>query len=159
MDDSGVRLLRKSSPACNREWEEGKTEKDMASRESGRFPQQRQPTQPGKEHLMDPIPQAINPIIALPPSFLDRRAVCLCFANEGATVAFTYLKNLEEKDADDTLRMLLHAKDEDAQNPIAVAADLGYDRNCKRVVEEIVSLSKNRYTCQQRSRAAPDQEP
>lgn len=67
------------------------------------------------------------------------RAVCHCFAQEGATVAFTYVKAQEDKDAQDTLHMLKKAKTCDAKEPMAIAADLGYDNNCKRVVDEVVN--------------------
>lgn len=66
------------------------------------------------------------------------RAVCLIFAKEGATVAFTYVKVVEDRDKDDTLKMLLEAKTSDAQEPLAIAADIGYDENCKQVVELVV---------------------
>ena len=67
------------------------------------------------------------------------RAVCHCFAQEGATVAFTYVKAQEDKDGQDTLHMLKKAKTSDAKEPMAIAADLGYDDNCKRVVDEVVN--------------------
>ncbi|KAG8363806.1 hypothetical protein BUALT_Bualt19G0060600 [Buddleja alternifolia] len=67
------------------------------------------------------------------------RAVCHCFALEGATVAFTYVKGQEDKDANDTLGMLRQAKHSDAKDPTAVPTDLGYDENCKRVVDEVVN--------------------
>lgn len=67
------------------------------------------------------------------------RAVGHCFALEGATVAFTYVKDQEEKDAKDTLGMLMKAKHHDAKDPIAIPTDLGFDENCKRVVDEVVS--------------------
>lgn len=66
------------------------------------------------------------------------RAVCLSFAKEGATVAFTYVKGHEDKDKDDTLKMLLEAKTSDAEDPLAIAADIGYEENCKQVVELVV---------------------
>jgi NAD(P)-dependent dehydrogenase (short-subunit alcohol dehydrogenase family) len=66
------------------------------------------------------------------------RAVCLIFAKEGATVAFTYVKGVEDRDKDDTLKMLLEAKTSDAEEPLAIAADIGYDENCKQVVEFVV---------------------
>lgn len=65
------------------------------------------------------------------------RAVCHYFAQEGATVAFTYVKGQEDKDALDTLEMIKQVKTSDAKDPIAVAADLGFDENCRRVVEEV----------------------
>lgn len=71
------------------------------------------------------------------------RAVCNLFALEGATVGFTYVKGHEDKDARDTLEMIKRAKTSDAKDPMAVPADLGYDENCKRVVDEVV----NAYGC------------
>lgn len=70
------------------------------------------------------------------------RAVCHCFALEGATLAFTYVSGQEDKDAKDTLEMLREAKKSsgsDAKDPIAIAADLGFDKNCKMVVDQVVS--------------------
>lgn len=67
------------------------------------------------------------------------RAVCHCFALEGASVAFTYVKKQEEKDAGDTLEILRECQAPDAKQPIAVGADLGFDDDCKRVVEEVVA--------------------
>lgn len=66
------------------------------------------------------------------------RAVCYAFALEGATVAFTYVAEREEKDAEDTLRMIKDVKASDAKDPMAIAADLGYDENCKMVVDEVI---------------------
>ncbi|KAK2997618.1 hypothetical protein RJ639_015498 [Escallonia herrerae] len=65
------------------------------------------------------------------------RAVCHCFAMEGATVAFTFVKGHEDRDAQDTLQMLRRAKGNDAKDPITIAADLGFDDNCKRAVDEV----------------------
>lgn len=67
------------------------------------------------------------------------RAVCYLYALEGATVAFTYVKVQEDRDAQETLQMIRKAKRDDAKEPIAIAADLGYDDNCRRVVEEVVA--------------------
>lgn len=67
------------------------------------------------------------------------RAVCHCFALEGATVAFTFVKAQEDKDAQDTLQIIKKAKTSDAKEPMAIAADLGFDENCKRVVDEVVN--------------------
>lgn len=66
------------------------------------------------------------------------RAVCISFAKEGATVAFTYVKGQEDKDKDDTLRMLMESKTGDADDPMAIASDLGYDDNCKQVVDLVI---------------------
>ena len=67
------------------------------------------------------------------------RAVCNLFALEGATVAFTYVKGDEDKDAKDTLEMINNAKTADAKDPMAIPADLGFDENCKKVVDEVVN--------------------
>lgn len=67
------------------------------------------------------------------------RAVCYSFALEGATVAFTYVKSQEDKDAQDTLQILKKDKSADAKDPMAIPADLGFDENCKKVVDEVVN--------------------
>lgn len=113
------------------------------------FPPQTQQQQPGKEHAMDPTPQAAShnykaanklqgkvALVAGGDSGIGR-AVCLCFALEGATVAFTYVKPQEEKDANDTLRLLKQANS--TKDPLAIPADLGFEENCKKVVEEVVA--------------------
>ncbi|XWS58214.1 hypothetical protein CRYUN_Cryun08bG0015400 [Craigia yunnanensis] len=123
----------------------------MASDGQQQFPPQKQDTQPGKEHVMNPIPQFTNPDYKPSNKLQGKvalvtggdsgigRAVCLCFAREGATVAFTYVKSQEDKDAEDTLQMLRKDKTPDAKDPMAISADLGFDKNCKRVVDEVVN--------------------
>ncbi|KAL1372649.1 hypothetical protein HN51_002764 [Arachis hypogaea] len=121
----------------------------MASKDV-KFPPQSQETQPGKEYIMNPIPQAISPDYKPSNKLWGKvalvtggdsgigRAVCVCFAKEGATVAFTYVKGHEDRDKDDTLKMLLESKTSDAQDPLAIAADIGFDENCKQVVDHVV---------------------
>lgn len=67
------------------------------------------------------------------------RAVSHCFAMEGATVAFTYVKGQEDKDARDTLHVLKDSKTPEALDPMAIPADLGFDNNCKSVVDQVVN--------------------
>ncbi|XP_050224655.1 glucose and ribitol dehydrogenase-like [Mercurialis annua] len=123
----------------------------MAAGDGTKFPPQKQETQPGKEHEMDPIP-SYAPLSDYKPS--DKlqgmvalvtggdsgigRSVCHFFALEGATVAFTYVNKQEDKDAAETLELLRKSKGGDAKEPMAIAMDLGFDENCKKVVDEVV---------------------
>ncbi|KAK4378983.1 hypothetical protein RND71_000845 [Anisodus tanguticus] len=46
--------------------------------------------------------------------------------------------DLKKKTVPKTLELLRQAKAADAKDPMAVAADLGFDDNCKKVVDEVV---------------------
>ncbi|KAL9352795.1 hypothetical protein Peur_055475 [Populus x canadensis] len=119
--------------------------------EQFRFPLQTRPQQPGKEYLMHPLPQAKNPkyqpsnklhgkvaLVTGGDSGIGR-SVCYHFALEGATVAFTYVEGIEDRDKDETLKKLLKAKSNDAKEPIAIATDVKFEENCKKVVDQVVS--------------------
>ncbi|KAF3454455.1 hypothetical protein FNV43_RR04902 [Rhamnella rubrinervis] len=115
------------------------------------FPRQKQDTQPGKEHVMDPNPQYTSPDYKPSNKLQGKialvtggdsgigRSVCHLFALEGATVALTYVKGQEDRDAEDTLQIVKDSKTPDAKDPIAISADLGFDENCKKVVDEVVN--------------------
>ncbi|XP_054786495.1 NADPH-dependent aldehyde reductase 1, chloroplastic-like isoform X2 [Prosopis cineraria] len=121
----------------------------MASDEQ-KFPPQSQQTHPGQEHVMDPTPQSMIPDYKPSNKLRGKvalvtggdsgigRAVCISFAKEGATVAFTYVKGLEDKDKDDTLQILLQCQTADAKEPMAIASDIGYEENCRQVVDVVV---------------------
>ncbi|XP_021861350.1 glucose and ribitol dehydrogenase [Spinacia oleracea] len=122
----------------------------MAS-EDQKFPAQSQETQPGKQYLMNPLPISVNPnykpsnklhgkvaLVTGGDSGIGR-AVCYYFALEGATVAFTYVKGPEDKDAEDALELIRKAKVSNAHEPIAIPVDLRGEQNCKEVVEKVVS--------------------
>ncbi|CAI0466271.1 unnamed protein product [Linum tenue] len=64
------------------------------------------------------------------------RSVCLHFAMEGATVGFTYVKGIEDVDKDETIKLIKQLKPPSSKDPIAIQADLGYESECQRVVDE-----------------------
>ncbi|KAL9237611.1 hypothetical protein vseg_012138 [Gypsophila vaccaria] len=115
-----------------------------------KFPPQHQGTQPGKQYLMNPIPITVNPnykgsdklrgkvaLITGGDSGIGR-AVGYLYALEGATVAFTYVKGPEDKDAADALKLIREAKTSDAGDPIAIPTDLRSEENCKRVIDQVI---------------------
>ncbi|KAE8678162.1 Glucose and ribitol dehydrogenase-like protein [Hibiscus syriacus] len=121
----------------------------MSSDGKQQQPPQKQDSQPGKEHVMNPVPHFSSPDYKPSNKLQGKvalvtggdsgigRSVCILFAKEGATVAFTYVKGQEDKDAKDTLEMLKKEKTADAKDPMAVPTDLGFDENCKKVVNDV----------------------
>ncbi|KAJ0488398.1 putative short-chain dehydrogenase/reductase SDR, NAD(P)-binding domain superfamily [Helianthus annuus] len=116
-----------------------------------RFPPQYQDSQPGKEYLMNPLPQFSNPnykpsgklhgkvaLVTGGDSGIGR-SVCYHFALEGATVAFTYVKNVEDIDANDMLKITNESRVKGSGDPIAIPTDLRYDKNCKDVVDDVIA--------------------
>ncbi|XVF59358.1 hypothetical protein PTKIN_Ptkin07bG0269200 [Pterospermum kingtungense] len=117
-----------------------------------KFPPQQQKTQPGKQYLMVPPPQSINPAYKPTNKLQGKvalvtggdsgigRSVCYHFALEGANVALTYVEGQEDVDKNDTLQLLQEAMtcDGDTKEAIAIAADLRYEENCRRVVDAVV---------------------
>ncbi|XP_024366286.1 NADPH-dependent aldehyde reductase 1, chloroplastic [Physcomitrium patens] len=115
-------------------------------------PAQEQSQHPGEEHLMDPVPRhhgtnykaagKLKGKIALVTGGDSGigRAVGVLFTREGATVAFTYVKGAEEKDAVDTINLLKQYKAEGGGEgePLAIPCDLGFDEQCKKVVDKVV---------------------
>lgn len=117
-------------------------------------PAQHQDTQPGKQYLMHPLPISVNPHYAPSNKLRGKvalvtggdsgigRAVCYFYSLEGATVAFTYVKGDEDRDAEDALTLIRQAKTADAGEPLAIPTDLRSEANCKEVVEKVVSQFK-----------------
>lgn len=115
------------------------------------FPPQKQDSPLGKEYLMHPRPQFATKDYTPSNKLQGKvalvtggdsgigRAVCNYFALEGATVAFTYMEGPEDIDAKDTLEILRKAKTPDAKDPMATTGDLGFEDNCRRVVDEVVN--------------------
>ena len=115
------------------------------------FPPQHQDMQPGLEYLMVPRPVSVAPsyrptgklkgMVALVTGGDSGigRAVGYHFALEGATVVFTYVSPREDIDADETLEKLNEYTACDARMPMKIPVeDLGYDENCKKVVDAVV---------------------
>ncbi|PKU70367.1 Glucose and ribitol dehydrogenase [Dendrobium catenatum] len=119
----------------------------MSSTHDQAFPSQHQDLQPGKEHIMEPTPDALPRDYKTAEKLLGKsalitggdsgigRAVCLHFALEGASVAFTYANSDEVKDANDTLHLLNQLKTPTAKAPLAFPTDAGFEDNCRKVVE------------------------
>ncbi|XP_051126961.1 glucose and ribitol dehydrogenase-like isoform X2 [Andrographis paniculata] len=110
---------------------------------------QKQEVQPGKQQLMNPPPQSISPHYKQSNKLYGKvalvtggdsgigQSVCYHFAMEGATVAFTFVPGYEDEDAKNTLRKINQLKAPGAGDPLAVPADVGFEENCRMVVEKV----------------------
>ncbi|KAH8495833.1 hypothetical protein H0E87_018857 [Populus deltoides] len=110
--------------------------------EQFRFPLQTRPQQPGKEYLMHPLPQAKNPKYQ-PSNKLHHlnvsdQVAMHCDMLQGK-VALVTGEGIEDRDKDETLKKLLKAKSNGAKEPIAIATDVKFEENCKKVVDQVVS--------------------
>jgi hypothetical protein len=61
------------------------------------------------------------------------RAVARLFSLEGASVCICYVGGREDKDAEDTIKMINECKTPEAKEPLKIATDVGYAENCKMV--------------------------
>lgn len=109
-----------------------------------KLPRQHQKRQPGREHEMEPRPSAALESYAASGKLHGKvavitggdsgigRAVAIAFAREGADLTIAYLEEVE--DARETKRML----QEEGQEALALAGDVGDPAFCRRIVEETV---------------------
>ena len=65
------------------------------------------------------------------------RSVCCLFAAEGAQVAFVYKGGPEDQDAEVTKKEVERISKGKCK-AMAIALDLGYDENCKKIVDDVV---------------------
>lgn len=63
------------------------------------------------------------------------KAVAIAFAREGADVLISYLSNLEDKDAQDTAKLVEQA----GRKCIVIQGDITSEEHCKNIVSEAVS--------------------
>ncbi|GFY91958.1 NAD(P)-binding Rossmann-fold superfamily protein [Actinidia rufa] len=101
----------------------------MATSTTGQqFPAQKQDRQPGRKHVMDPVPQATSPAYK-PANKLHGKVALVTGDDSGQCVTALLWRN----------RGLHLSKNADAKDPIALPADLGFKENCKMVMEEVVN--------------------
>jgi NAD(P)-dependent dehydrogenase (short-subunit alcohol dehydrogenase family) len=108
------------------------------------FPPQHQDQQPGLEYLMNPRPIYDNPSYTGSQKLQNKvavitggdsgigRAVAVAFAKEGADIVIAYL--YEQHDAEETKARI----EQMGRKCIAIAADLRFKENCRKVVEQTI---------------------
>jgi NAD(P)-dependent dehydrogenase (short-subunit alcohol dehydrogenase family) len=69
------------------------------------------------------------------------RAVAALFAMEGADVGITYVAGDEDKDAEDTVKLVGEVS-QGKRKATKYAADLGFDENCKKVIDDFLKDHK-----------------
>jgi NAD(P)-dependent dehydrogenase (short-subunit alcohol dehydrogenase family) len=112
-----------------------------------------QDSQPGKEHQMQVKPETV-PKHYKPSGKLEGkvalitggdsgigRAVAALFAMEGADVGITYVAGDEDKDAEDTVKLVGEVS-QGKRKATKYAADLGFDENCKKVIDDFLKDHK-----------------
>ena len=107
-------------------------------------PAQKQDSQPGKEHKMNPKPEYIRDSYKGSEKLKDKvalitggdsgigRAVAVHFAREGADVAIVYLN--EDEDAKETKRLI----DEEGRKCIILSGDVGDEKFCQKAVKKTI---------------------
>jgi NAD(P)-dependent dehydrogenase (short-subunit alcohol dehydrogenase family) len=116
----------------------------MAEEQEQTLPPQEQDRQPGREHEMEPRPEAERPgyrgsgklrgkvaLITGGDSGIGR-AVAVLYAREGADVAISYLE--EHKDAEETKRMV----EDEGGRCLLLPGDIGDESFCKELVRQTV---------------------
>jgi NAD(P)-dependent dehydrogenase (short-subunit alcohol dehydrogenase family) len=108
------------------------------------FPKQKQPGQPGREHLMDPLPEVIREDYKGSEKLLDHvalitggdsgigRSVAVHFAREGADVAIVYLE--EDDDAQETKNMIIR----EGRECLLLKGDVVDEKFCQKALEKTV---------------------
>ncbi|XP_057835526.1 NADPH-dependent aldehyde reductase 1, chloroplastic isoform X2 [Cryptomeria japonica] len=117
------------------------------------IPAQVQRQHPGLEHPMQPRPQffstAYKPAVTIASKLDGRvalitggdsgigRSIACLYALEGADVAIVYKGQIEEEDKEETLQVI-HKLTNGKAKVIACPADIGFDDQCKCVVDSVV---------------------
>jgi NAD(P)-dependent dehydrogenase (short-subunit alcohol dehydrogenase family) len=108
------------------------------------LPKQSQPKQPGREHMMNPLPEVIRDDYKGSNKLMDQvalitggdsgigRSVAVHFAREGANVAIVYLE--EDDDAKETKEMVAR----EGRDCLLLKGDVSDEKFCRRAVVKTV---------------------